>query len=80
MTTALDGVSFSLAKTETVAITGPSGSGKSTLLHLIGGLDRPDEGNIRVAGTDLAGLRGDALAAYRRRVGFVFQRFYPCPP
>ncbi len=77
--TALDGVSFSIVETETVAITGPSGSGKSTLLHLIGGLDVPDEGNIRVAGIDLAGLRGDALAAYRRRVGFVFQRFYLLP-
>jgi putative ABC transport system ATP-binding protein len=77
--TALDGVSFSIAETETVAITGPSGSGKSTLLHLIGGLDRPDEGGIRVAGTDVARLRGDALAAHRRRVGFVFQRFYLLP-
>jgi putative ABC transport system ATP-binding protein len=77
--TALDHVSLSVAETETVAITGPSGSGKSTLLHLIAGLDRPDEGHLRVAGTDVAGLRGDALAAHRRRVGFVFQRFYLLP-
>jgi ABC-type oligopeptide transport system ATPase subunit len=76
VTTALDDASFTIAETEAVAITGPSGSGKSTLLHLIGGLDRPDKGLIRVAGTDLAGLRGDSLAAHRRRVGFVFQRFF----
>jgi putative ABC transport system ATP-binding protein len=73
--TALDHVSFSVPEGAAVAVSGPSGSGKSTLLHLIGALDHPDEGAIRVAGTDLARLRSRELAAHRRRVGFVFQRF-----
>jgi putative ABC transport system ATP-binding protein len=73
--TALDHVSFSVPEGAAVAVSGPSGSGKSTLLHLIGALDHPDEGAIRVAGTDLARLRSRELAARRRRVGFVFQRF-----
>jgi len=55
---------------------GPSGAGKSTLLALLGGLDRPQGGELKVGDVDLAGLGGDALAAYRRRtVGFVFQHF-----
>jgi putative ABC transport system ATP-binding protein len=78
-TTALDRVSFAVAQTETVALVGPSGSGKSTLLHLIGGFDRPDDGLVRVGGSDVASLRGESLAAHRRRVGFVFQRFYLLP-
>jgi putative ABC transport system ATP-binding protein len=69
---ALRGVSFRLAPAEFVALTGPSGSGKSTLLNLIGALDRPDSGSIRVGGQDLAQL--DDLAEYRAAtVGFVFQ-------
>jgi len=67
--TALDHVSFSVPEGAAVAVSGPSGSGKSTLLHLIGALDHPDEGAIRVAGTDLARLRSRELAAHRRRVG-----------
>ncbi|TME48768.1 MAG: ATP-binding cassette domain-containing protein [Chloroflexi bacterium] len=59
-----------------VALTGPSGAGKSTLLSLIGGLERPQQGGLRVGEHNLTGLRGDALAAYRRgTVGFVFQHF-----
>jgi putative ABC transport system ATP-binding protein len=59
-----------------VALMGPSGAGKSTLLSLVGGLDRPQTGELRVGGHDLAGLAGDALATYRRTtVGFVFQHF-----
>jgi putative ABC transport system ATP-binding protein len=59
-----------------LAITGPSGAGKSTLLALLGGLEAPQQGTVSVGGADLRGLRGDALAAYRRAtVGFVFQHF-----
>ena len=59
-----------------VALTGPSGAGKSTLLSLIGGLERPQSGSIHVGEHDVTQLRGDGLAAYRRRtVGFVFQHF-----
>lgn len=59
-----------------VALMGPSGAGKSTLLSLVGGLDRPQRGELRVGRHDLARLSGDALAAYRRTtVGFVFQHF-----
>lgn len=59
---------------ELVAIVGPSGSGKSTLLYLLGGLDRPDRGVIRVAGSDLGTLSPTALSAFRNRtMGFVFQ-------
>jgi putative ABC transport system ATP-binding protein len=70
----LDGVSLTVAAGEVVAITGPSGSGKTTLLHLIGGLDRPDAGAVRVAGTDWHTLRDRERAAFRRRMcGFVLQ-------
>jgi putative ABC transport system ATP-binding protein len=69
---ALEDVSFHLDPGEVVALTGSSGSGKSTLLNLIGALDRPDAGEIRVAGEDVARL--DDPAAYRAEVvGFVFQ-------
>lgn len=57
-----------------VALTGASGSGKSTLLHLIGAIERPDSGTIVSNGTEVTALRGGPLAAYRRMVGFVFQR------
>jgi putative ABC transport system ATP-binding protein len=76
---ALDHVSLSVAGGAAVAVSGPSGSGKSTLLQLVAGLDRPDEGVIRVSGSDLGGLRGRELTAHRRRVGFVFQRFFLLP-
>lgn len=62
-----------------LAITGPSGSGKSTLLHLIGAIDRPDQGRIEVDGQVLTELSGNQLADYRRRVGFVFQRYNLLP-
>jgi len=59
-----------------LALTGRSGAGKSTLLALVGGLERPQQGELRVDGEDLSLLRGDALSGYRRRtVGFVFQHF-----
>jgi ABC-type lipoprotein export system ATPase subunit len=74
---ALDGVSFDIVAGEMVAVVGPSGSGKSTLLHLIGALDRPSDGTVRVAGADVGKLRDKELSALRsRRIGFVFQQFH----
>ena len=71
-TRAVDGVTFSVAQGEFVAITGPSGCGKSTLLHLIAALERPDSGCIVVLGEDI--IRGRDLSRYRSRtVGLVFQ-------
>lgn len=77
--TALDGVSVKVGAASLVAVAGPSGSGKSTLLHVIGGLERPDEGRVIVGGRDLHELRSRELAAYRRTIGFVFQRFHLLP-
>jgi putative ABC transport system ATP-binding protein len=74
---ALDGVSFTVRRGEMVAIVGPSGSGKSTLLHLIGALDRPSDGSVRVAGADLGTLSDRELSLLRCwRIGFVFQQFH----
>jgi ABC-type lipoprotein export system ATPase subunit len=71
---ALDGVSLRVEAREVVAVMGPSGSGKSTLLFLLGGLDRPDAGSVRVAGVDWATLESTARARFRRRsCGFVVQ-------
>jgi putative ABC transport system ATP-binding protein len=75
--TALDRVSFSVGAGELLAVVGPSGSGKSTLLHLIGTLDRPSSGIVRVTGLDVAELSDRELAALRAtRIGFVFQQFF----
>ena len=77
---ALDSVAFSVDDGEFVVLSGPSGSGKSTLLHLLGGLDRPTRGTIRVGVDDLGALDEEALSTYRRRrVGFVFQTFQLLP-
>ena len=76
----LRGVSLSLTAGTSLALTGESGSGKSTLLYLIGGLDVPDAGHIRIAGTDIAGLDDPGRAALRRgTVGVVFQQFNLIP-
>jgi putative ABC transport system ATP-binding protein len=77
---ALNNVSIDIYKGEFVALTGPSGSGKSTLLQLIGGLDKPAEGTIEIAGQDLAKLRDRQLSKFRNQtIGFVFQFFYLQP-
>ncbi|MFJ5990465.1 ABC transporter ATP-binding protein [Lentzea sp. NPDC092896] len=74
---ALDGVSLTLHEGEAVAIVGPSGSGKSTLLNLLGTLDRPSSGTVRLDGHDISTLSDRQLSALRgRRIGFVFQQFH----
>jgi putative ABC transport system ATP-binding protein len=71
---ALRGVSFSVRRGELVAIVGPSGSGKSTLLHVMGTLERPSGGVVRIGGVDAARLRDRDLSRLRaREIGFVFQ-------
>jgi putative ABC transport system ATP-binding protein len=73
----LRGVSLTVAAGELLAIAGPSGSGKSTLLHVMGTLDRPTGGTVRVAGQEVGALSDRALSAFRgRSVGFVFQQFF----
>jgi putative ABC transport system ATP-binding protein len=74
---ALRGVSLTVAQGELVVIVGPSGSGKTTLLHIIGTLDLPTTGTVRIDGIDIAGLDDRQLAALRARsIGFVFQQFF----
>ncbi|HEX6696051.1 MAG TPA: ABC transporter ATP-binding protein [Solirubrobacteraceae bacterium] len=74
---ALDGVSLEVDDGELVGVVGPSGSGKSTLLHVMGTLDRPSAGRVRVAGVDVADLDDRELAGLRATaIGFVFQQFF----
>lgn len=76
---ALDAVNLEVAPGEAVAIAGPSGSGKSTLLHLVGAMDTPDSGTLKVGEWDLTRMRDKDRATFRRQVGFVFQRFHLLP-
>ena len=76
----LTGVSFDLSAGRTLAVVGPSGSGKSTLLHIVGSLDRPTAGSVKLGQLEVASLEGSALADYRaRRVGFIFQDHHLLP-
>ena len=77
---ALRGVDFSLSSSEFVSLSGPSGSGKSTLLNIVGGLDRQDEGTIKLDGEELSPLSEGDLAALRlQKIGFVFQAYNLVP-
>jgi lipoprotein-releasing system ATP-binding protein len=76
----LKGVDFEVAKGEIVSIVGASGAGKSTLLHILGSLDKPDEGAVELNGTKINKLSGDLLSAFRNKnVGFIFQFHHLLP-
>ncbi|MDP2657092.1 MAG: ATP-binding cassette domain-containing protein, partial [Candidatus Deferrimicrobium sp.] len=78
--TALAGISFDIRQGEYVVITGESGAGKSTLLTILGGLQVPTEGAVRIGGADLSALPADGLADFRREtIGFVFQAYHLLP-
>ncbi|MBL6451426.1 MAG: ABC transporter ATP-binding protein [Faecalibacterium prausnitzii] len=80
ITKALDGVTLTVEQGEFVAIVGTSGSGKSTLLNMMGGLDVPTSGNVKVKGKDLSGLNDEQLTIFRRRnIGFIFQNYNLVP-
>lgn len=77
---AIDHTSITVDHGEFVAVVGRSGSGKSTLLHMLGGLDRPDRGQVIISGQDLFSLKDEQLAVFRRRkIGFIFQDFNLIP-
>jgi len=77
---ALRGVSLDVGAGKLTAVMGPSGSGKSTLMHILAGLDRPNEGEVTIAGTDITGLDDTALTKLRREhIGFIFQFFNLLP-
>ncbi len=77
---ALDDVNIEVKQGEFISIVGTSGSGKSTLLHMLGGLDRPDDGNVYVDGKDIFSLGDEELTIFRRRkIGFVFQNYNLVP-
>jgi putative ABC transport system ATP-binding protein len=76
----LDGIDLDIARGETVALRGRSGSGKSTLLNLVGGIDAPDAGTVRVAGIEVTALSERERTLFRReRIGFVYQAFNLVP-
>jgi len=80
ITKALDGVTLSIEEGEFVAIVGTSGSGKSTLLNMMGGLDTPTSGSIKVKGKELSKFNGEQLTVFRRRsIGFIFQNYNLVP-
>ncbi len=76
----LKGISFEMDRGDSLAVTGPSGSGKSTLLHILGTLDNPSKGQVRVDGEDPFALAEEALARFRnRKMGFIFQDHHLLP-
>ena len=80
ITKALDGVSVSVEKGEFVAVIGTSGSGKSTLLNMLGGLDVPTSGSVKIRGKEIAKMNDEQLTVFRRRnIGFVFQNYNLVP-
>lgn len=80
ITKAVDGVSFTIEPGEFVSIVGKSGSGKSTLLHLLGGLDTPTSGKIKIQNQDITTLTDDEKTIFRRRnIGFIFQNYNLIP-
>lgn len=80
MVRALDGVSLSVEKGKFTAIVGTSGSGKSTLLHMLGGLDKPTSGSVKVGGKELSDMNDEQLTIFRRRqIGFIFQNYNLVP-
>ena len=80
VTEVLKGISFEVQAGEFVSIMGPSGSGKSTLLQILGGLDRPTSGDVRIGGESLASMDDNSLSLFRRRrLGFIFQFFNLMP-
>lgn len=80
ITKALDGINFTVEKGEFVAIVGTSGSGKSTLLNMIGGLDRPTSGIVKIQGKNLLELNDEQLTIFRRRnISFIFQNYNLLP-
>lgn len=80
ITKALDGITLTIGRGEFVAIVGTSGSGNSTLLNMMGGLDNPTSGSIRVKGKELSQMKDEQLTIFRRRnIGFVFQNYNLVP-
>lgn len=80
MVKALDGVSLSVEQGKFTAIVGTSGSGKSTLLHMLGGLDKPTSGSVKIGGKELSGMNDEQLTIFRRRqIGFIFQNYNLVP-
>ncbi len=76
----LRGIDLEVKEGETIAIIGPSGAGKSTLLHILGGLDAPDKGRVRIGSEDIYRLRDSARAKVRnKKIGFVFQFYHLLP-
>ena len=77
---ALDGIDLDIERGKFTAIIGTSGSGKSTLLHMLGGLDTPSEGSVRVGDTELAALNSEQATIFRRKqIGFIFQNYNLVP-